>query len=101
MLFIHGGAFDDITCCGTKPLVGWGFLGWKCHWASLLLKHWKSGAFCAIELTSCIDLTIVMRHLFMVPYAVGTGGVNTLSSKFLFLLNPLRKRLIASLDARL
>ena len=54
-----------------------------------------------IELTSCIDLTMAMSHLFIAPYAVGTGGVNTLSSKFLLLLNPLRKRLIASLDARL
>ena len=54
-----------------------------------------------IELTSCIDLTMAMSCLFIAPYAVGTGRVNTLSSKFLFLLDPLRKRLIASLDARL
>ena len=52
-------------------------------------------------MTSCINLTMAIRRLFMAPYAVGTGGVNTLSSKFLFLLNPLRKRLIASLDTRL
>ena len=101
MLFIHGGALDDVTCHGAKPRVGWGFLGWKHCWLLLLLKHWKSGAFCVIQLTSCIDLTMAMRHLFMAPYAVDTGGVNTLSSKFLLLLNPLRKRLIASLDARL
>ena len=100
MLFIHGGALDDVTCHGAKPRVGWGFLGWKHCWLLLLLKHWKSGAFWAIELTSCINLTMAMSHLFIAPYAVGTGGVNTLS-KLLFLLNPLRKRLIASFDARL
>jgi hypothetical protein len=101
MLFIHGGAFDEVTCCGAKPLIGCGFLGWKHGWLLLLPKHWKSGAFCAIELTSCINLTMVMSHHFIAPYMVGTNGVKTLSSKFLFLLNPLRKRLIASLDARL
>jgi len=101
MLFIHGGALDKVTCCGTKPFIGCRFLGWKRGWLLLLLKHWKSGVFCMIELTSCINLTMAMSRLFIAPYAVGTGRVNTLSSKFLFLLNPLRKRLIASLDARL
>jgi len=67
MLFIHGGALDDVTCRGAKPLVGWGFLGWKRCWVLLLPKRWKSGAFCAIELTNCIDLTIAMRRLFMAP----------------------------------
>ena len=51
MLFIHGGALDDVTCRGAKPRVGWGFLGWKRCWVLLLPKRWKSGAFCAIELT--------------------------------------------------
>ena len=101
MFFIYGGALGKATCCGTKPRIGCGFLSWKHGWLLSFPKRWKSGAFCAIELTSCIDLTMAMSRLFIAPYAVGTGGVNTLSSKFLLLLNPLRKILIASLDARL
>ena len=101
MLFIHGRALDEVTCHSAKLHVGWGFLGWKRCWVWLLLNRWKSGVFCAIELTNCIDLMMAMRCLLIAPYTVSTGGVNTVSSKLLFLLNPLRKRLIASLDARL
>jgi len=56
--------------------------------------------FCAIEFTSCINLTMAISHFFMFLYGVGTGRVNTLSSKFRFWLNPFRKRLIVSYDAR-
>ena len=67
ILFIHGGVLDNVTCHGAKPHVGWRFLGWKRCWVLLLLKRWKSGVFCAIELTSCINLTMAMRRHFMAP----------------------------------
>ena len=65
MLFIHGGVLDEVTCCDVKPHVGCGLLGWKCGRLLLPPKHWKSGAFCVIELTNCIDLTMAMSCFFM------------------------------------
>ena len=63
MLLIQGGVLDEFTCQGAKPLVGWFPCGGgRC---GLLQKVLKSGAFCAIELTSCIDLTMAMSRLFM------------------------------------
>jgi len=100
MSFIHQGALDELTCHGAKfQKVCCYPLCWR-H-GGLLLKCWKSGAFCAIELTSCIDLRMAMSHFFMLLYVTGTGGVNTLSSRFQFWLNPFRKRLIVFWDARL
>jgi len=64
MLRIHGGAFDELTCRGAKPWVcwfPWGNCGWLFLWKGL-----KSGAFCAIEFTSCIDLTMATIRFFMV-----------------------------------
>jgi hypothetical protein len=81
MSFIHRGALDKLTCRGAK------FRGVCCNplcWkrGGLLLKRWKSGAFCAIEFTSCIDLMMAMSRFFIALYMTGTGGVNTLSSRF-------------------
>ncbi len=62
----------------------------------LLQKVLKLGASCAIKLTNCIDLMIAMSLFFIALYETDTEGVKTLLSKLLFLLNPLRKRLIVS-----
>jgi hypothetical protein len=79
MLHIHGGAFEEFTCHSTYPCVGcwfpWGNRGWLLLW-----NGWKSGAFCVIELTSCINLTMATIRFFIALYVSGTGGVNTLSS---------------------
>src|SRR6266853_7008786 len=95
-LFIHCGALDEVTCHGAKFWVTSWFLCGIC--IVLLWKVLKSGASCAIKLTNCIDLTIVMSLFFIASYETSTGGVMTLLSKLLFLLNPLRKRLIVSWD---
>ena len=97
MLSIYCGALDKFTCRGAKPLMGcWFPYGGHIR---LFQKFQKSDASCAIKLTSCIDLTMAMSLHFIALYKVGTSGVKTLSSKFLCLLNPLRKRLIISRDA--
>jgi len=64
MLHIQGGAFDKLTCHSTYPWVGCWFPCGNCSWL-LHWKGWKSGAFCMIEFTSCIGLTMATMRLFM------------------------------------
>jgi len=65
ILFIHHGALDKLTCQGAKFWKVYRWPLWKCEELLLLLKCWKSGAFCVIKLTSCIDLMMAMSHFFM------------------------------------